>query len=67
VFKAKAGADLSTQQAAAAAGAAVEQLRATEGLAREAAELVALADNLAKAVRFVEGTTDGSGRRARGF
>ncbi|HYK81637.1 MAG TPA: methyl-accepting chemotaxis protein [Gemmatimonadales bacterium] len=53
--QAKTGARSSTEEAAAVAAAAGEQLRAIEGLARGAGELAALADNLAKAVRFVRG------------
>src|SRR3989441_10889325 len=53
--QAKAGAHASTQEAEAVAAAAAEQLQAIEGLAHGAAELAALADNLAKAVRFVRG------------
>ena len=53
--QAKTGAHSSTQEAEAVAAAAAEQLQAIEGLAHGAAELAALADNLAKAVRFVRG------------
>src|SRR6059058_3665026 len=53
--QAKAGAQSSTQDAEAVAAAAAEQLQAIEGLAHGATELAALADNLAKAVRFVRG------------
>jgi len=53
--QAKGGAHSSTQEAEGVAAAAAEQLRAIEGLARGAAELTALADHLAKAVRFVRG------------
>ena len=53
--QAKAGAHSSTQEAEAVAGAAAEQLQAIEGLAHGATELAALADNLARAVRFVRG------------
>ena len=53
--QAKAGAHASTQEAEAVAAAAAEQLQAIQGLARGATELGALADNLAKAVRFVRG------------
>lgn len=53
--QAKAGAQASTAEAEAVAAAAGEQLRAIEGLARGASELAALADSLAKAVRFVRG------------
>ncbi len=53
--QAKAGAHSSTQEAEAVAAAAAEQLQAIEGLAHGATELAALADNLAKAVRFVRG------------
>src|SRR6266571_4617632 len=53
--QAKGGAHSSTQEAEAVAAAAAEQLHAIEGLARGAAELAALGDQLAKAVRFVRG------------
>jgi methyl-accepting chemotaxis protein len=53
--EAKGGAHASTQEAEAVAAAAAEQLQAIEGLARGATELAALADHLAKAVRFVRG------------
>ena len=53
--QAKAGAHSSTQEAEAVAAAAAEQLQAIEGLAHGATELAALADSLAKAVRFVRG------------
>jgi len=53
--EAKAGAHASTQEAEAVAAAAAEQLQAIQGLARGATELAALADNLARAVRFVRG------------
>jgi len=53
--QAKAGAHSSTQETEAVAAAAAEQLQAIEGLAHGATELAALADNLAKAVRFVRG------------
>ncbi|HZI22381.1 MAG TPA: methyl-accepting chemotaxis protein [Gemmatimonadales bacterium] len=53
--QAKGGAHSSTEAAQAVAGAAAEQLRAIEGLARGATELAALADNLARAVEFVRG------------
>ena len=53
--QAKGGAHSSTQEAEAVAAAAAEQLQAIEGLARGATELAALADHLAKAVRFVRG------------
>src|SRR5437016_876064 len=53
--QAKAGAHSSTQDAEAVAAAAAEQLQAIEGLAQGATELAALADSLAKAVRFVRG------------
>jgi len=53
--QAKAGAHSSTQEAEAVAAAAAEQLQAIEGLAHGATELTALADNLARAVRFVRG------------
>jgi methyl-accepting chemotaxis protein len=53
--QAKVGAHSSTQEAEAVAAAAAEQLQAIEGLARGATELAALAENLARAVRFVRG------------
>ena len=53
--QAKAGAQASTQEAEAVAAAAGEQVQAIQKLARGATELAALADNLAKAVRFVRG------------
>ena len=53
--QATAGAHSSTQEAEAVAAAAAEQLQAIEGLAHGATELAALADNLARAVRFVRG------------
>src|SRR5437763_1674340 len=53
--QAKGGAHSSSQEAEGVAAAAAEQLRAIEGLARGAAELAALADHLARAVRFVRG------------
>ena len=53
--QAKAGAHASTQEAEAVAAAAAEQLQAIQGLARGATELAALAENLARAVRFVRG------------
>lgn len=53
--QAKAGADASTREAETVATAAMEQLRAIEGLTRGSAELAALAESLAKAVRFVRG------------
>ena len=53
--QARAGAHASTQEAEAVATAAAEQLQAIEGLAHGATELAALADNLARAVRFVRG------------
>ena len=53
--QAKAGAHSSKQEAEAVAAAAGEQLQAIEGLAHGATELAALADSLAKAVRFVRG------------
>ena len=53
--QAQAGAHASTQEAEAVAAAAAEQLQAIQGLARGATELAALADNLARAVRFVRG------------
>jgi len=53
--QAKGGAHASTQEAEAVAAAAAEQLQAIEGLARGATELAALADHLARAVRFVRG------------
>ena len=53
--EAQAGARSSTQEAEAVAAAAAEQLDAIEGLARGAKELTALAESLARAVRFVRG------------
>jgi len=53
--QAKAGAHSSTQEAEAVAAAAAEQLQAIEGLVHGATELAALADTLARAVRFVRG------------
>ena len=53
--QAKGGVHASTQEAEAVAAAAAEQLQAIEGLARGATELAALADHLARAVRFVRG------------
>ncbi|HEU5260681.1 MAG TPA: methyl-accepting chemotaxis protein [Gemmatimonadales bacterium] len=53
--QAKTGAQSSTAEAEAVAAAAAEQLKAIENLAHGAVELAALADNLAKAVRFVRG------------
>jgi methyl-accepting chemotaxis protein len=53
--RARAGAEASTREAEAVAAAAAEQLRATEGLARGTTELAALADRLARAVRFLRG------------
>src|SRR2546425_1134855 len=53
--QAKGSAHSSSQEAEAVAAAAAEQLRAIEGLAHGATELAALADNLARAVRFVRG------------
>ncbi len=53
--QAKVGAHSSTQEAEAVAAAAAEQLQAIEGLAQGATELTALADSLARAVRFVRG------------
>jgi len=53
--QAQGGAHASTQEAEAVAAAAAEQLHAIEGLAHGATELAALADNLARAVRFVRG------------
>jgi methyl-accepting chemotaxis protein len=53
--QAKAGALSSSEEAEAVAAAAAEQLKAIEGLAHGATELAALADNLAKAIRFVRG------------
>ncbi len=53
--QAKAGAHSSTLEAEAVAAAAAEQLQAIEGLAHGATELAALADSLARAVRFVRG------------
>jgi methyl-accepting chemotaxis protein/putative methionine-R-sulfoxide reductase with GAF domain len=53
--QAKAGAHSSAREAETVAAAAAEQLQAIEGLAQGATELAALADNLARAVRFVRG------------
>ena len=53
--QAKASVDSSTKETETVAAAAAEQLRAIEGLARGATELAALAENLAKALRFVRG------------
>jgi methyl-accepting chemotaxis protein/putative methionine-R-sulfoxide reductase with GAF domain len=53
--QAKAGAHSSTQETEAVAAAAAQQLQAIEGLAHGATELAALADSLARAVRFVRG------------
>ena len=53
--QAKTGAQSSSAEAEAVAAAAAEQLKAIENLAHGAVELAALADNLAKAVRFVRG------------
>ena len=53
--EAQAGARSSTHEAEAVAAAAAEQLTAIEGLARGATELTALAESLARAVRFVRG------------
>lgn len=53
--EAQAGARSSTREAEAVAAAAAEQLDAIEGLARGATELTALAESLARAVRFVRG------------
>ncbi|MGH7548689.1 MAG: methyl-accepting chemotaxis protein [Gemmatimonadales bacterium] len=53
--QAQTGAQSSTAEAEAVAAAAAEQLKAIENLAHGAVELAALADNLAKAVRFVRG------------
>jgi methyl-accepting chemotaxis protein/putative methionine-R-sulfoxide reductase with GAF domain len=53
--QARIGAQSSTAEAEAVAAAAAEQLKAIESLARGAGELAALADHLAKAVRFVRG------------
>jgi methyl-accepting chemotaxis protein len=58
--QAKGGAQSSTAEADAVAAAAAEQLKAIEDLAHGATELTQLADNLAKAVRFVRGE---NGRR----
>src|SRR5207244_609834 len=49
------GGAASAQEAEAVAAAAGEQVQAIQKLARGATELAALADNLAKAVRFVRG------------
>ena len=57
--QAKTGAQSSTAEAEAVAAAAAEQLKAIENLAHGAVELAALADNLAKAVRFVRGQNGG--------
>ncbi len=51
--QAKAGAHSSMQDAEAVAAAAAVQLQAIEGLAQGATDLTALADTLARAVRFV--------------
>jgi methyl-accepting chemotaxis protein len=53
--RARTGAQSSTQEAEAVAAAAGDQRRAIEDLARGATELAALADHLARAVRFVRG------------
>ena len=53
--QAKAGAQSSTTEAEAVAAAAAEQRKAIEALTHGATELAQLADNLAKAVRFVRG------------
>jgi methyl-accepting chemotaxis protein len=53
--QAKGSAQASTAEAEAVTSATGEQLRAIEGLARGAAELASLANNLARAVRFVRG------------
>ncbi|HET7296643.1 MAG TPA: methyl-accepting chemotaxis protein [Gemmatimonadales bacterium] len=53
--QAKAGADSSTREAETVAAASAEQLRAIEGLTRGANELVAIAESLSKALRFVRG------------
>jgi methyl-accepting chemotaxis protein/putative methionine-R-sulfoxide reductase with GAF domain len=58
--QARAGADASTRETESVAAASTEQLRAIEGLARGANELVALAENLAKALRFVRGENGGT-------
>src|SRR5213593_1408316 len=58
--QAKGGAQSSTAEADAVAAAAAEQLKAIEDLAHGATELAQLAENLAKAVRFVRGE---NGRR----
>jgi methyl-accepting chemotaxis protein len=53
--QAKAGAQVSSQEAQAVAAAAAEQLRAIEELARGATELVQLATDLSRTVHFVRG------------
>jgi methyl-accepting chemotaxis protein len=53
--QAKGGAQSSSAEAEAVAAAAAEQLKAIEDLTHGATELAQLADNLAKAVRFVRG------------
>lgn len=53
--QARGGAQTSTEEAEAVAAAAAEQLKAIEALARGATELAALAENLARAVSFVQG------------
>lgn len=53
--QAQAGAQSSTREAEAVAAAAADQLRAIEALAHGARELQALADDLARTVRFVRG------------
>src|SRR2546425_8405989 len=53
--RARTGAQSSTQEAETVAAAAAEQLRAVEELAHGGTDLAALADNLARAVRFVRG------------
>jgi methyl-accepting chemotaxis protein len=53
--QAKTGTQSSTADAEGVAAAAARQLRAVQGLAQGATELAALADNLAKAVRFIRG------------
>jgi methyl-accepting chemotaxis protein len=53
--QAKGGAQSSSAEAEAVAAAAAEQLKAIEDLTHGATELAQLADNLAKAVRFLRG------------
>jgi len=53
--QAKAGAQLSSQEAQTVAAAATEQLRAIEELARGATELAQLATDLSRTVHFVRG------------